>query len=542
MQKKFNKDELHAALSFIHETLEDLRLAGKELSRAELICEESLLRLMKYSDFNTINYFIVRVRKNFGNVFVDLSVPGEEFDFAGSIELLPSPEDYEFSPESQAAIQNLIFRSQAGNITFRHSGHFNTITVKALSSSYSNLYKVLTALGLAIAAGLSMRAFLPDELCMTINNNFFSVVSSLFLNGLKMCAVPIIFFSIILCFADLKNLSGIKRAGTKLFSWFILFQVVAVSIGFTLVFIFGTGKGAGLSLTSRITDGQDFALSLGNMITNLMPDNMIRPFLEGKVLQLIIFAVLAGLAAGISGAKIFLSLCAEVNTIFMRITAILINLVPWVVFCSVSSMIITTGLNTVITFTGILFTLLAGHALMNIIFCLVIKLSGLNPAVMYKKFMNAIITAFSTCSSNATIPDMMNAADKMGISRKFYPFAVPFTTSISKPIFCLYMSVIILSAANMYGLNLALSEIISLAVSIIILVIASPSVPGAGPAQLSIMFIQMGLPLDLLAPIIAVTVIEDMSETPTHCVSVITSTLLAAKSEKLLDIEEYNKI
>lgn len=182
---------------------------------------------------------------------------------------------------------------------------------------------------------------------------------------------------------------------------------------------------------------------------------------------------------------------------------------------------------------------LAGFALMNIIYCLAIRFfAGLNPAVMYKKFMNVIMEAFSTCSSNAVIPDSMIAANKMGISPKFYPFAIPMAVSINKEGACVYMSIMLLSVANMYGLDLSFTQVISLGMSIIILMAVSDS----GPAAMSLLFTQLGLPLDLIAPIIAVIAIEDMFETPTNCLGNITSTLLAAKSANLLDIEKYYKL
>ena len=543
MQKNFKENELRSALSFIHENLEAFELSHKDSMRSELFCEEALIRLMAHSDFNTtIDYFRVRVRKSFGSVLIDMSVPGPEFDFAESLEL---PDDEAISyGDSQEAIQNLLLRSFIGQASFRHSGNFNTVTFTAFRSSYSSLYKLVIALVLAVITGLSMRAFAPEELYMTINANFFSVVSSIFINGLKMCAVPVVFFSIISCFADMGNLRGIKKAGAALFTWFVIIQVLAVSAAFLLVFAFGTGKGAGLSITSGVSGFQgNFSLSFRDTIINLMPGNLIRPFLEGNMLQLITLAVLMGSAAGISGAKSVIRGSNELSAIFMRITTILIKIIPLVVFCSVSSMIITTGFNTIISLFNIFLTSLSGHTVMIIICCLSVKFfAGLSPSIMLKKFMNSIITAVSTCSSNAVIPDAMTSAKNMGISPKLYPFAIPLGISINKMSSCVYMTVMVLSVSNMYGLEISPAQVVMLLFSTIILSVATPAISGAGPATLSILFTQMGLPLDLIGPIIAVAAIEDMIRTPANCLGNIVPTLIAAKSADLLDIEEYNKL
>lgn len=94
----------------------------------------------------------------------------------------------------------------------------------------------------------------------------------------------------------------------------------------------------------------------------------------------------------------------------------------------------------------------------------------------------------------------------------------------------------------MYGLNISLMQLISTGISIIILVLVSPAIAGAGPATLSILFTQLGMPLDLIGPIIAISAIEDMFDDPTNCIGNITSTLIVARSENLLDLDEYNKI
>jgi len=539
LQKNFSKDELTSALSFIRESLETLKLSHRDLMRAELFCEESLLRLIKHSDFSVVNYFRVRIRKSFANILIDLSVPGDKFDFAGSFEL---PDNGEFvSDDSQEAIQNLLFRSFSDNMTFRHSRGFNTITITAHTSNYASLYKVLAALALAVITSLSMRAFLSDELCIVINSNFFSVISTIFLNGLKMCAVPIVFFSIVLCFADIGNLRGIKGAGTRLFACFAVFQVIAVTLAFAFVFLFGTGEDAGLQLTSGAA--QDFSLDFSDTIIALMPNNLIKPFLEGDMLALIVLAVLVGASAGLAGAGSILVFCRELNAIFMKITDLLLKIIPLVVFCSISSMILATGLNTIISLLGMLFTILAAFAVMNVIYSLAVRfIAKLSPSIMYRKSANAIITAFSTCSSNAALPDLMTSAKEMGISSKFYPFAIPVGTSVNKHGFCMYMAVVVLSVANMYGIKITLTQLISMGISIIILIFASPATAGAGPSALSVMFAQFGMPLDLLGPIIAVSAIEDMFDAPVNCIGNVTSTLIAASGENLVDINEYKRI
>ena len=310
MQKKFlvgslgTDEALGRAMVFIRERLCTLKLNTKDTHRAELMCEESLLRLFRYADFTKNGTFRANVHKFFGDVMIDLTVPGEEFNFAASLELSPESED-ELSPDAEAAVQNLLLRSFADNLNYRHSGHSNRITVKAYRSNYSGLYKTLTALLLAVVGSIAAKSFLHESVYMPINDNLLVAVRTIFMNGLKMCAVPVVFFSIAASASDLGNFSGFRRTGMRLLIWFLVMQVIAAIIGFGVVGFFGTGKGAGLIAQSASSSSVK-SVSFIDTVVHLIPENIDRSFVEGNMLQLIVVALLAGAAAASTGAKILI--------------------------------------------------------------------------------------------------------------------------------------------------------------------------------------------------------------------------------------------
>ena len=143
--------------------------------------------------------------------------------------------------------------------------------------------------------GLVMKMFVPENVCMFVNDNVFASVRTIFMNGLKMCAVPIVFCSIAASASDVGSLSGLKRTGTRLMSWFLIMHVIAVIVGIGLVMLFGTGKGAGLQAAAS-TASERASVSIMDTIIKLMPENIVRPFLESNMLQLILAAFLAGTA------------------------------------------------------------------------------------------------------------------------------------------------------------------------------------------------------------------------------------------------------
>ena len=260
------------------------------------------------------------------------------------------------------------------------------------------------------------------------------------------------------------------------------------------------------------------------------------------MLQLILVALLSGAAAASSGAKIVIQAFNEINGLFMKITSYLMKFMPLVIFCSIASMIITTGLNTMLAVFGLLVTLWAGYILMNVIYCLLLKFcAGLNPAQAYRKSMSALMTGLTTCSSNASLPDLMKSAESLGISPKLYSFSLPLGISINKITLCVYFSASVLSAAYMYGINISWIGLISISISAVIINMATPGLPGAEIISLSVLLSQGGIPLEFIPVIISIGTLHDMINTPSICIGNLTCTLLVAEREKLLDFEAYNR-
>ena len=545
MREKFTVNDsdtgeaLAAALRFIREHLEAMKLKEKDINRAELMCEESLLSLIKRADFSRLTYFVVHVRKLFGDVVIDLQVPGEAFDFYGNAEVPYHIDDDELN-ETQAAVQSLLLRSFSRFLRYKHYRRFNSVRIKAILSNYSGLYKTLTILFLAIISGVALKSFFPEAVYMAVNDNVFLPIRTIFMNGLKMCAVPVVLFSIITCISEIGNAAGLQKSGGRLIKYILIFQLASTAIACGLMYIFRPG--AGVNMPAPIVEAASGeAVSLMGMLMNLVPSNLIRPLLQGDMLQIMVIAVILGISVGMAGAKILRDIFGELTAVFMRATRIFMLIVPLAIFCSVASMIITTGLDTLLSVLGIILTLIAGYFLLNVFFCIAVKIrTGLNPFVMLRKSMPMIITAFSTCSSIATIPDGMKCCDEMGISPKIYSLSIPLCTSICKAAFPITFATLTLSAANMYGIELSASAMISLVFSIIVLTISTPGLPGACVIALSALLAQAGCPLEFLGIALSIEAIEDLCNTPTTCMGNVACSIIAADGGKLIDREKYN--
>ena len=543
MNKKFDKDRaLPDALNFIRDELAVMKLGEKDINRAVLMCEESLLSLLKHADFSRIAHFMVNVHKFFGDVIIDLNVPGDEFDFYGTAEVPyhsdNNNEDDELQ-EAQSAVQSLLLRSFSRFIRYKHYRRFNSVRIKAILSNYSGLYKVLTVLFLAIISGIALKSFFPESIYMAVNDNIFIPVRTVFMNGLKMCAVPVVLFSIITCLSGMGSASGLQKSGGRLIKYILIFQIVSVAIGFSLMYIFRSGAGVNMPMPVTETASGE-SVSLMETLINLVPSNIVRPLLEGDMLQIMVIAVILGLSVSMAGVKIMRDVFGELTAVFMRATRIFMLIVPFAIFCSVASMVVTTGLNTLLSVLGILLTLIAGYILLNIFYCIAVKVrTGLSPLVMLKKSLPMIITAFSTCSSMAAIPDGMKCCDDMGISTKIYSLSVPLCTSVCKAAFPIMFSVFTLSAANMYGVEISASGMISLAFTVIVLTISTPGLPGAGIIALSVLLAQAGCPLEFLGIALSLEPLDDLFNTPTTCMGNIACSLIAADGGNLINRDKY---
>ena len=545
MQKKFivnasdAREMLAQSMSLIHESFSSLKLREIERTQAELMSEESIVRLLDHADFTKTTRSRIAIRKFLGDVSLTIAISGQEFDFYEGISASMNLEE-DFSPDNLEMMQNIFLSSFSPNINYRHSGKFNIIHIKAVRSVYSALLRTLGALLSAVITGILLRMYAPENMCMFLNSNVFEVIRDVFMTLMKMCAIPVVLFSTALCLGDIGSISSFRKAGSKLMSSFLMSQIIGVTVGALLVMIFKTGSGSNLAAVSSVVqDAGTLEFSFRDIVMSFIPENIVEPITSTNMLQLMVLSVLLGFAMGASGAKIIRTVFHELNNIFMKMTEFFMGLIPLVVFSCVASMIITAGAKTILSAAGIFCTTMCGFAVMNIIYCLLVKFTAsLNPFTMYRKSLAAIITAFSTCSTSAALPDCIRATESMGISSNLYSFALPLGASLNKNAFCLNLIVIVMGTANMYGVNLSVGTILTLCVSIILI---APGTSWAPVAAFSMLMSQAGVPLDAIGLVLGIYTLLDMADTVTNCMGTISSTLMVAAGENMLDREVYDE-
>lgn len=226
--------------------------------------------------------------------------------------------------------------------------------------------------------------------------------------------------------------------------------------------------------------------------------------------------------------------------LFLKITTLIVKLIPLAVLCSMTSLVMLTGTETLLAIMSFFGTFILALATMLMVYCaLVFIITRLNPIILLKKHASAMMASFSLASSNAAMPFNMKSCQRLGISPRICSFHT--FRSYSKYGWFLYIygsSRIVL--AKVFGIHMGGSELFSMIFSIIVLSIGAPGIPGAGLVCVSVLLTQIGVPAEALSLVMGIDSLLGMFRTAVNSAGDVAVSLIVAKSEKLLDTEKYN--
>ncbi|GGF80814.1 dicarboxylate/amino acid:cation symporter [Alteromonas lipolytica] len=371
----------------------------------------------------------------------------------------------------------------------------------------------------------------------------FSTLGQIFISSLKMLVVPLVFVSLICGTSSLSEPSKLGRLGAKSIGLYILTTAIAVSlaiIGGLLV-----SPGEGLNLQSETTYVAKEAPSLSQVIVNMFPSNPINSMAEGNMLQIIVFAVLLGVAMAMTGdaGKRLAALFEDLNTVIMRLVTIIMNLAPYGVFVLMAKLFATIGLETIgglLSYFFLVLLVLVIHALVT--YPVLLKaLSGMSPVILLRKMRDAALFAFSTSSSSATLPVTMETArNKLGIGKSVSSFTLPLGATINMDGTAIMQGVATVFIAQVYGVDLTLGDYVMVVLTATLASVGTAGVPGVGLIMLAMVLQQVNLPVEGIALIIGVDRLLDMTRTAVNITGDCTVATIIAKSEGELDETIFN--
>ncbi|MCF6366047.1 MAG: dicarboxylate/amino acid:cation symporter [Bacteroidales bacterium] len=369
---------------------------------------------------------------------------------------------------------------------------------------------------------------------------YISWMGIIFLKALKMIIIPLILMSIISGIANIGSAGNLGRLGLKTFLYYLMTSTAAIIVGLIFVNAIKPGIGIDKSYGSNIEIPEQTSHSLSDTLLNIIPENIFEAFVNNQMLSIIFFAILFGFFVTRINTKSRIFLTDFFNAgfeVMMKITMFIILFTPFGVFGLVAEAVADQsgqlmkffsilGMYTITVLAALLF-----HAL--IILPILLKfIAKVSPWAHFKAMRAALLTAFSTSSSGATLSLTMESVEhKSGVSRKISGFTLPLGATINMDGTALYEAVAALFIAQAYGFDLGLTEQIIIVVTGLLVSIGAAGIPMAGLFMITIILTAVDLPLAGVALILPVDRILDMFRTSVNVWSDSCGAVIVAKSE-----------
>ena len=414
---------------------------------------------------------------------------------------------------------------------------------KGMSLTFKVLIGMTTGILVGLAINLSGMNAAESFVNEYIVNGAFYIVGKMFVSALKMLVVPLVLLSLITGVCGIGNLSTLGRVGGKSFALYMLTTAVAIASAIAIAVIVEPGKGMNAETTATFT-GKN-APPLTDVLINIIPTNPIQALASSEMLQIIFFAILLGISILMVGKKAQdLIQGIEVgNEVMMKMVNIIMSIAPYAVFCLIARSIAELGLDLLGHLLGYVLVLVSALMIHLFVTLMVLfkVLSGLSPAVFLRKIRSVQVFGFSTASSNATIPvTLRTVTERMGVDNSVASFTVPFGATINMDGTAIMQGVATVFIANVYNVELGLLGYLTVILMSVLASVGTAGVPGVGLIMLSMVFTQVGLPIEGIGLILGVDRLLDMIRTAVNVSGDAVVSVIVAKSESKMDITVFN--
>ncbi|KID56835.1 sodium:dicarboxylate symporter [Pseudoalteromonas luteoviolacea] len=374
-------------------------------------------------------------------------------------------------------------------------------------------------------------------------DGIFHVGGQIFIASLKMLVVPLVFISLVCGTCSLSDPKKLGRLGGKSILLYLTTTAIAITVAISLALLVSPGAGIDMPTTSSF-DAKE-APTLAQVIIGMFPTNPIDAMASGNMLQVIVFALLFGIAMALSGepGKRVAAVFDDLNTVILKLVTLLMNLAPYGVFCLMAKLFTDIQMGLIVELGKYFLVVVAAlffHALVN--YAVLLKtLTGLNPIIFLTKMKDACMFAFSTSSSSATMPvTLETATKKLGAKNSVASFTVPLGATINMDGTAIMQGVATVFIAQVFAVDLTLSDYLMVILTATLASVGTAGVPGVGLIMLAMVLNQVGLPVEGIAIIMGVDRLLDMTRTAVNVTGDCMVTCVVAKSEGELDHSVFN--
>jgi len=396
--------------------------------------------------------------------------------------------------------------------------------------------RIVIGMFAGIIVGILLKALFPDSTLVEgyLSKGLFFVVGQIFISSLQMLVVPLVFVSLVVGTCSLSDPSKLGRLGGKAVGLYLITTAIAITLAISLAVL--VQPGTGIELDTNATYEPKAAPSLAQVIIDLFPTNPFNAFANGNMLQIIVFALLFGIAMALVGkpGERVKTLFEDFNEIIMKLVIILMNIAPYGVFALMAKLFAETSFETIFSLAKYFLLVLAVLFIhMLITYPIILKgLAGMSPLTFLKKMREVQIFGFSTASSNATMPVTLETVTKrLGVHNSVGSFTVPLGATINMD-----------GTAIMQGVAtvLSMADYLMVVLTATLASVGTAGVPGVGMIMLAMVLGQVGLPVEGIGLIIGVDRLLDMTRTAVNVTGDAMVSVIVAKSEGALDEDVFN--
>ncbi|MCI6708966.1 MULTISPECIES: dicarboxylate/amino acid:cation symporter [Eisenbergiella] len=408
---------------------------------------------------------------------------------------------------------------------------------------------IFIALILGAAVGLALNLWAPqgyvrDEV---IVNGIFYVIGQGFIRLMQMLVVPLVFCSLVCGSMAIGDTRRLGKVGMKTIAFYLLTTAIAITVAILLASLINPGTGLDMGRIETTETAVGEKLSMADTLLQIIPTNPLGALASGEMLPIILFALIIGVILAHRGEKAdtVSSFFSQFNDIMMDMTMGVMKLAPVGVFCLIARTFAGLGLDAFLPLLKYMLAVFLALALQGlVVYQVLLKLfTGLSPVRFLKKFAPVMAFAFSTATSNATIPLSIDTLHrKMGVSKKISSFTIPLGATINMDGTAIMQGVAVVFAAQAFHIQLSAADFLTVIATATLASIGTAGVPSVGLITLSMVFNSVGLPVEAIGLIMGIDRILDMTRTAVNITGDAVCTTIVARQDNAVDVEIFNKM
>ena len=408
--------------------------------------------------------------------------------------------------------------------------------------------QIFIALLTGAILGVVVHYFMPDGYLKdtVIINGILYVVGQGFIRLMQMLVVPLVFCSLVCGSMAIGDTKTLGKVGVKTVVFYFFTTAVAVTVALSIASLINPGRGIQLENVDAGTVASTEATSMVETILNIIPKNPIGSMASGDMLPIIVFALFVGimLAKLGSSASTVSNFFSQFNDIMMEMTMSVMKIAPIGVFCLIAKTFAGIGFDAFLPMLKYMGSVTLALAVQCFVVyqVLLFIFTRLNPIKFIKKFFPVMTFAFTTATSNATIPVSIDTLEKkIGVSKRISSFTIPLGATVNMDGTSIMQGVAVIFIAQVYGINLSAGDLVTVVITATLASIGTAGVPSVGLVTLSLVLSSVGLPTEGIALIMGIDRILDMMRTAVNITGDAVCTTVVSYQEKSLDKEVFNK-